>query len=71
MVLASLLLSLDYSREGTGSYDHYVSNWEDVGIENLVTAVLTDWRVYDTLGEALALFIALFGVYSILGGDNG
>lgn len=70
LILASILLPLDYSRERSDSYDYYVENWEDVGISNIVAAVLADWRAYDTLGEAVVLFTAVYGVYIILGGEK-
>ncbi|MGM0405264.1 MAG: hypothetical protein ACQEQM_03895 [Thermoplasmatota archaeon] len=63
-------MPLDYSREGDGSYRHYVENWEDVGTANLVAAVLMDWRAYDTMGEAIILFTSIFGFYVLLGGDD-
>ncbi|MGC9307419.1 MAG: hydrogen gas-evolving membrane-bound hydrogenase subunit E [Thermoplasmatota archaeon] len=67
VVLAALLLRLDYSRSEGGSYEHYVSHPEEVGISNLVAAVLADWRAYDTLGEVVVLFTAILGVYVALG----
>lgn len=70
VILASILLPLDYSRERSDSYEHYVSNWEDVGISNLVAAILTDWRAYDTLGETVVLFTAIYGVYILLRGEE-
>ena len=70
IILASILLPLDYSRERSDSYDYYVTNWEDVGISNVVAAILADWRAYDTLGETVVLFTAVYGVYIILGGEK-
>ena len=67
VVLASLLLRLDYSRGNEGSYEYYISHPEEVGISNLVAAVLADWRAYDTLGEVVVLFTAILGVYVALG----
>lgn len=67
VVLASLLLHLDYSRSKGGSYEYYISHPEEVGISNLVAAVLADWRAYDTLGEVIVLFTAVLGVYMALG----
>ena len=67
VVLAALLLQLDYSREGNGSYAYYVSHPDEVGISNLVASVLADWRAYDTMGEAIVLFTAILGVYMALG----
>jgi multisubunit Na+/H+ antiporter MnhB subunit len=60
------LLQADYSREQTGSYDHYVSHPEEIGISNLVAAILMDWRAYDTMGEAIVLFTAVLGFYTIM-----
>ncbi len=70
LVLASILLPLDYSRKRSDSYDYYVTNWEEVGISNIVAAILADWRAYDTLGETVVLFTAVYGVYIILGGEE-
>ncbi len=70
LALAALLLSLDYSRSGFGSYSYYISSWRTVGIPNLVTAIVADWRAYDSLGEATLLFTAVTGVYLLLGGKK-
>ncbi|GAB6102954.1 hypothetical protein JCM16138_21770 [Thermococcus atlanticus] len=70
LALALLLLQLDYSRSGFGSYSYYVSSWRDVGVPNLVTAIVADWRAYDSLGEATLLFTAVTGVYLLLGGKK-
>jgi multisubunit Na+/H+ antiporter MnhB subunit len=45
-----------YLREGLAS----------TGIPNTVTAVLLDYRAYDTLGEVTVLFCAVVGVLTIL-----
>jgi multisubunit Na+/H+ antiporter MnhB subunit len=39
---------------------------EKTGAANIVTAVLLDFRAYDTLGEATVLFCAVLGALSIL-----
>ena len=39
---------------------------ESTGAANIVTAVLLDFRAYDTLGEATVLFCAIIGALSIL-----
>jgi len=39
---------------------------EKTGAANIVTAVLLDFRAYDTLGEATVLFCAVVGALSIL-----
>lgn len=36
------------------------------GPKNLVTAVLLDFRAYDTLGEATVIFTAIIGCYALL-----
>ncbi|ADT84326.1 hydrogen gas-evolving membrane-bound hydrogenase subunit E [Thermococcus barophilus] len=68
--LAFTLLQLDYSKVEGGSYEYYISHWQEVNIPNLVTAILADWRAYDTLGEATLLFTAVIGFYLLLGGKK-
>ena len=36
------------------------------GAPNIVTAILLDFRAYDTLGEATVLFCAIWGALAIL-----
>lgn len=69
-ILGYIFLQLDYSVAHIGSYQYYASNWNNVGVTNLVTAILADWRVYDTLGEAIILFTAITGSYLLLGGKE-
>ncbi len=38
----------------------------DTGARNIVTAVLLDFRAYDTLGEATVLFCAVLGALAVL-----
>ena len=40
----------------------------ETGASNIVTAVLLDYRAYDTLGEATVLFAAILGALAILRG---
>ncbi|HDH44702.1 MAG TPA: hypothetical protein ENG66_04860 [Thermococcus sp.] len=68
--LIAIFTSLDYSRVEGGSYEYYTTHWEEVGVPNLVTAILADWRVYDSLGEATLLFTAIAGFYLLLGGKK-
>ena len=45
----------------------YIDNgFDKVGAPNLVTAVLLDFRAYDTLGEATVIFTAIIGSLVIL-----
>ncbi len=39
---------------------------EDVNVPNIVTAIITDYRAYDTLGEATVLFAGIVAVLTIL-----
>jgi len=70
LLLGYIFINLDYSRSEGGSYEYYITNWEEVGIPNLVTAILADWRAYDSLGEAILLFTAVAGFYILLGGKK-
>jgi Multisubunit Na+/H+ antiporter, MnhB subunit len=43
--------------------DYYIENTqEETGSSNAVTAVVFDYRGFDTLGEATVLFIAVLGI---------
>ena len=44
----------------------YVRTVEGTGASNVVTAVLLDFRAYDTLGEATVIFAAILGCYALL-----
>ena len=68
--LGALLLGMDYRNPSGGSYLYYVTNWEEIGVPNLVSAILAGWRAYDTLGEATLLFTAVIGFYLLLGGKK-
>jgi len=46
---------------------HYVENGaKETGAANIVTAIILDYRVYDTLGEVTVLFTAILGALTIL-----
>ena len=40
----------------------------DIGIPNVVTAILASYRGYDTLGETVVVFTACVGVLMLIGG---
>jgi multicomponent Na+:H+ antiporter subunit B len=40
----------------------------DIGVPNLVTAILASYRGYDTWGETAVIFTACVGVMLLLGG---
>lgn len=47
--------------------EHYIANGaQEVGAANLVSAVILDYRAYDTLGEVTVLFTAILGALTIL-----
>jgi multisubunit Na+/H+ antiporter MnhB subunit len=46
---------------------HYVTNgMSETGAANIVSAVILDYRAYDTLGEATVLFTAVMGAITII-----
>ncbi|MGI9517195.1 MAG: hydrogen gas-evolving membrane-bound hydrogenase subunit E [Pirellulaceae bacterium] len=68
-------MSADFPQFGEPVMDRYADapsntylqdGLEKTGAENIVTAVLLDFRAYDTLGEATVLFCAVVGALSIL-----
>lgn len=48
------------------SNTYLADGFEETGAANIVTAVLLDFRAYDTLGEATVLFCAIMGALVIL-----
>ncbi len=53
--------------QATGMDDHFIErSQEEVAANNTVTAVLFDYRGFDTLGEATVLFAAVIGVALVL-----
>jgi len=50
---------------GVGA-DYLAGAAKETGAANVVTAVLLDFRAYDTLGEATVIFVSILGVYAIL-----
>jgi multisubunit Na+/H+ antiporter MnhB subunit len=54
--------------EGAVANEYLQEGLSQTGAANIVTAVLLDFRAYDTLGEATVLFTALIGAAAILRG---
>lgn len=51
--------------------DHYIEDTEaEIGVPNMVTAVLASYRGYDTWGETTVIFTACVGVLLLLGGGR-
>jgi multisubunit Na+/H+ antiporter MnhB subunit len=49
--------------------DYFLSNAQsEVAVNNVVTAVVFDYRGFDTLGEATVLFAAVVGVLALFRG---
>ena len=49
----------------------YIEHTEkDIGIENVVSAVLADYRGYDTLGETFVIFTAGIAVLAVMSKRN-
>ena len=40
----------------------------DIGVPNVVTAILASYRGFDTLGEVVVVFTACVGVLMLIGG---
>jgi multicomponent Na+:H+ antiporter subunit B len=46
---------------------HYIDNSvSETGAINIVAAIITDYRAFDTLGETIVLFTSIVAVASIL-----
>ena len=50
----------------TVAREYLGSGFSEVNAPNLVTAILLDYRAYDTLGEATVIFAAIIGALAIL-----
>jgi multisubunit Na+/H+ antiporter MnhB subunit len=48
------------------SHSYLLQGKEHTGVTNMVTAILLDFRAYDTLGEATVLFCAVIGALAVL-----
>jgi len=76
--LALMWGTMDLPHYGDGSapaHQHIAPRYiedspQEIGIPNLVTAVLASYRGFDTLGEVVVVFTAGLGVLLILGFDR-
>jgi multisubunit Na+/H+ antiporter MnhB subunit len=59
-------LPLFVTATDTASYAYIRQGLEKTGAANLVSAVILDYRAYDTLGEATVLFTSILGAAVIL-----
>ena len=64
LILLLPALSLSFGKPLASSTDQYYIDHtqEQTGSNNAVTAIVFDFRGFDTLGEATVLFIAVLGV---------
>ncbi|MBU7015631.1 MAG: hypothetical protein HXS52_13570 [Theionarchaea archaeon] len=64
-------LPLEYGKPVSDVATYYITHCtEDTGAINVVAAILADYRLYDTVGEATVLFTAILGVTLILGRNH-
>jgi len=75
VTLVVIVVSVHFPRLGASVMDRFadapsrtylLEGLKKTGAANTVTAVLLDFRAYDTLGEATVLFCAVFGALTIL-----
>jgi multisubunit Na+/H+ antiporter MnhB subunit len=63
--------SLHYGLPAGDAASHYIErSGEETGSSNMVTAIIVDYRLYDTIGEITVLFTAILGVTLILGRNH-
>ena len=63
-------LNLHYSPLSEVALQYLERSLSDTGSRNVVAAILADYRLYDTLGEAIILFTAILGVTLVLGRNH-
>ncbi len=57
---------LSYGEGVEGISDYYIEQGiKDTGSINIVTAIILNYRAYDTLGETMILFAAITGVAAL------
>lgn len=48
-------------------YEHYLERGpQETGAVNIVSAIITDYRAFDTLGETTVLFATVAAIYAVL-----
>lgn len=66
IIFISMFLSINYFSQQSIS-DYYIINSPEIKSPNVVSAILWDFRSYDTLGEEIVLFSSAMGVLVIWG----
>lgn len=67
----SILRMPDIGERANPAYNdiilHYLENSQsETGAKNIIAAIITDYRAFDTLGETTVLFTAIAAVFSVL-----
>lgn len=65
IIISSTLLIYPNSLNSDIS-EYYLENLNLTGSINAVTAILLDFRVYDTLGEILVIFVTISGIMMLI-----
>jgi multisubunit Na+/H+ antiporter MnhB subunit len=68
--ILAVTLPLHYGPLHEVASDYLERSLQDTGSVNVVAAILADYRLYDTVGEATVLFTAILGVTLILGRNH-
>ncbi len=70
-VILITTIPIDYGGPVSEVASAYIERcFHDTHALNVVAAILADYRLYDTLGEAFVLFAAILGVTMILGRNH-
>ena len=70
--LALALVQIPFGQNRMHVANYYLKNGiTDTGAPNIVTAVVVNYRAFDTLGEVTVLFIAALGLGILLGWQDG
>lgn len=65
-----MTVPLEYGPLHEAASQYLERSIQDTGSVNVVAAILADYRLYDTIGEATVLFTAILGVTLILGRNH-
>lgn len=65
-----MMINLEYGGPLPEVAHQYLEQSSSMGAVNVVTVILADYRLYDTIGEATVLFAAILGVTLILGRNH-
>lgn len=75
LIISSILEMPSYGEANNPSYNevakHYINHAiEETNSPNVVSAIITDYRAFDTLGETTVLFTSIAAVLSVLAGGS-